>query len=486
MSLAWLDQVWRDALAPEPMFTVSAWADQHRILPPTSAEPGPWRTSRVPYLREVMDALSTGSPWERVVFQKAAQIGATECGLNWLAYVISHAPGLCLLVQPSLDMARRNTRVRLDPLIESTPALKAKISAPRSRDAYNSAFTKSFPGGQLICTGANSSAALRSTPARYLFLDEIDAYPSDIGGEGDPIALAIARTTTYRGRRKIFITSTPTISGVSRIEAASEEGDQRYYHVPCRHCGDVAAITWARIKWPPEKPAEAYMICEKCGGLHFEYDKAWLLEHGEWVASTQGDGRTCSFHLSALYSPFQTWAEITLEFHASRGDPARLQAWQNLCLGEVYEDLSAQPAELNWLASRVEDWDAAPAGVLVVTAGVDLQDDRTELELVGWGLNDESWSLAYHVIYGDPAGAQLWQELDDLTRQKFRMSRASSSRSKRSRSIRADTTRKRPMHFAATRATAAYGHVRAPPVLACRLGRASRSARVRADPHRFI
>ena len=203
------------------------------MLPHTSAEPGPWRTDRTPYLREIMDALSTGSPYERVVLMKGAQLGATEAALSWLAYIACHAPGIALLVMPSLDMARRNTRTRIDPMIDSTPELKERISAPRSRDASNSAFSKSFPGGMLVCTGANSAAALRSTPCRYVALDELDGFPADVDQEGDPVSLAIARTVTFRGRRKIFMTSTPTISGISRIEKAYAEGDMREYRVPC-------------------------------------------------------------------------------------------------------------------------------------------------------------------------------------------------------------------------------------------------------------
>jgi phage terminase large subunit GpA-like protein len=151
---------------------------------------------------------------------------------------------------PSLDMARRNTRTRLDPMIEVTPALREKIAAPRSRGAYNSSFVMSFPGGVLVMTGANSAAALRSTPARYLVLDEVDGFPADCGGEGDPVALAIARTVTFVGRRKILLTSTPTMAGVSRIEKAYLEGDQRRYHVPCLYCDHMAPIEWKNIHWP--------------------------------------------------------------------------------------------------------------------------------------------------------------------------------------------------------------------------------------------
>ena len=240
-----IDLAWRRGIRPEPPIPVSSWADRHRILPPTSAEPGRWRTSRTPYLREVMDALSTASPYERVVLMKGAQTGGSEAGLNWLGYIIQNAPGIAMLVMPSLDMVRRNTTVRIDPLIEATPALRELVASPRSRDAGNSLFRKSFPGGQLVMTGANSAVGLRSTPVRYLFLDEVDGYPGDADGEGDPVDLAIQRTATFRGRRKIYMVSTPTLKGHSRIEAAFEHSDRRFYHVPCLHCGDMAPIRWA-------------------------------------------------------------------------------------------------------------------------------------------------------------------------------------------------------------------------------------------------
>ena len=412
--MEWIDEVYREALAPEPALLVSEWADRHRILPPTSAEPGAWRTDRVPYLREIMDALSTGSPFERVVLMKSAQAGGTEIGLNWLGYIVAHAPGLALLVQPSLDMARRNTRTRLDPMIESTPALRERISAPRSRDAYNSAFTKSFPGGVLVATGANSAAALRSTPCRYLFLDEIDGYPADVDNEGDPVALAIARTQTFRGRRKILMVSTPTVSGISRVEKAFSEGDQRRYEVGCKHCGNLAPIEWRNIKWPEGRREQAHLVCEACDGVLQEHDKPGLLANGSWRATAPGDGRTASFHISALYSPFVTWAEIAIEHGAARGDPARAQAWQNLMLGEVYEDLAAKPLEVGPLAARAEDYTVVPAEVLVIVCGIDTQDDRIELEILGVGVGEESWSLDYRVLVGDPSGPALWAEVDSI------------------------------------------------------------------------
>lgn len=422
------DSAWREGLAPEPQLTVSEWADAHRILPQTSAEPGPWRTSRTPYLREIMDCLSTASPIERVIFQKGAQIGGTEVGLNWLGYIIAHAPGLALLVMPSLDMVRRNTRTRIDPMIEATPALASRVVSARSRDPGNTATAKRFIGGELVMTGANSAAALRSTPARYLMLDEVDAFPFDVGGadrgEGDPVALAAKRSTTFRGKRKMLMVSTPTVKDFSRIETAYEESDRRRYFVPCPHCGAMQTLEWARIVWPEGEPHKAHAVCEHCAEPIAESHKAAMLAAGEWRATAQGDGRTAGFHLSALYSPFETWGEIAAEFLAAKRDPARLKVWINTALAETSSEGQAK-VEPEALAMRCEDWGASlPDGVAVITAGVDVQDDRLELEIVGHGRGEETWSLAYHVLPGDPSGPALWRELDAILQQRWQHRRA--------------------------------------------------------------
>src|SRR6478735_9962899 len=223
-------------LRPESRLTVSEWADNYRLLSQrASAEAGRWRTTRTPYLREIMDALSSSSPYERVVFMKGAQIGGTECGNNFVGYVIHHAPGPIMSIQPTVEMAKRNSKQRIDPLIEESPVLRNLVQSPRSRDSGNTILSKEFPGGILVMTGANSAVGLRSMPARYLFLDEVDAYPPSADDEGDPVALAEARTRTFSWRSKVLLGSTPTINGLSRIEREFETSDQRRYYVPCPH-----------------------------------------------------------------------------------------------------------------------------------------------------------------------------------------------------------------------------------------------------------
>lgn len=385
----------------------------------TSAEAGRWRTERTPYLREVMQALSAASRVERVVLMKGAQLGGTEAGLNWLGYVIHHAPGPMLLVQPTVEGAKRVSKQRIDALIESCPELSERVKDPRSRDSGNTQLMKEFPGGVVILTGANSAVGLRSMPVRYLFLDEVDGYPGDADGEGDPVALAMQRTVTFINR-KIYLCSTPTIKGFSRIEAAYLESDQRVYEVPCDHCGQYSQILWRDIRWPEGRPEEAAWHCPHCGGIHPEYRKPALLAAGRWTPRAAGDGKTAGFHLSSLYSPWLTWAEIAQEHQAVKDDPVRLKVWVNTKLAETWEDRDGESLDAEGLMARREAYGpAAPASVAVLTCGVDVQDDRIELEVVGWGRDEESWSIDYKVLWGDPSAPQLWDELDAYLSQRF-------------------------------------------------------------------
>ena len=273
---------------PDPMLTISQWADKYRALSQrASAEPGPWRTERTPYLREIMDCLSPSSPIERTVFMKGAQIGGTECGNNWIGYVIHQAPGPMMAVQPTVEMAKRNSKQRIDPLIEESEVLRALVSDPRSRDSGNTVLSKEFPGGVLVMTGANSAVGLRSMAARYLFLDEVDGYPGDVEGEGDPVNLATARTRTF-ARRKIFMCSTPKITGMSRIEAAFEESDKRWYWVPCPVCREFQTLKFAQVRWPKGEPGKAVYVCEHCGQEIQNHQKQSMLARGEWCRGRSG------------------------------------------------------------------------------------------------------------------------------------------------------------------------------------------------------
>lgn len=415
-----------DGLRPDPFLTVSEWADAHRYLSQkASAEPGRWRTDRTPYLREPMDCLSPSSPIQRVVMIAGAQIGKTETGNNWFGYVVHHAPGPMLMVQPTVDLAKRLSKQRIASMIDESPVLRERIAESRSRDSGNTQLSKEFQGGVLVITGANSAVGLRSMPVRYLFCDEVDAWPSDVDGEGDPLKLAERRTTTF-ARRKILITSTPTIKDVSRVEREFLLSDQRRYYVPCPHCGNMDWIRWANIRYDEGNPASARLLCELCGVFIEEHYKTEMLLRGQWRATAPGNGVTAGFHISSLYSPlgWKSWADIVREFLAAKGDPSLLKEWVNTVLGESWEEQYSARIESESIAERAEEYDlyTVPTGGLLLTAGVDVQDNRLAVVVRAWGRDEESWLVNWAEIHGDPADLSPtgpWAQVESLLSQDF-------------------------------------------------------------------
>ena len=412
-----------DGLARDPIQTVTEWANEYRFLSSvSSSEPGKWQTERTPYLQEIMDCLSPNNPCEKVVFMKGAQVGGTECGNNWMGFCVCNAPGPMLIVNPTTETAKRTSKMRIDPAIENCPVLRDRIKSPRSRDSGNTMLMKEFPGGILILTGANSPVGLRSLPVRYLFLDEVDGFPDEAGTEGDPVDLAVQRTATFNNR-KIFMVSTPTIKDASRIEQAFLEGDQRYYHVPCPHCGHFQVLRWRNVIFDPKNLTEAVYKCEKCEAIWHDYEKEQILKKGKWIASKPNvNSGVVSFHLSSLYSPhgWTSWTSIAREFLDSKNDPSRLQVWTNTKLAETWEDMAGQQIDPTSLMVRREKWGPElPRQVVILTCGVDVQDNRLELEIVGWGRGEESWSIDYQVLYGDPSTPELWAQLDEVLSRKY-------------------------------------------------------------------
>ena len=407
-----------DGLRPEPPLTVSEWADQHRMLSSkASAEPGRWRTGRTPYLREPMDELSTTSNVQRVVMMFASQTGKTESGSNWLGYVIDHAPGPMLLVQPTVEMAKRLSKQRLESLVTETPTLAAKIAPARSRDSGNTMFAKEFPGGMMLLTGSNSAVGLRSTPCRYIFMDEVDAFPADVDGEGDPVSLAEKRATTF-ARRKILLTSTPTVKDFSRIEAEYLRSDQRRFYVPCPCCGEMQWLKWPRIKWENNDPSTVVYECEACGERFAEIHKPAMLRQGEWRATAPSDGKTAGFQLSGLYSPlgWLSWADMVDDFLRAKGDGPMLKTFVNTRLAETWEEDYASKVSADGLMAKRLPYEAGvcPDGVLLLTAGVDVQDNRLAVSVWGWGEGETGWLVWHQELMGDPTQTEVWGQLDQV------------------------------------------------------------------------
>ena len=411
-----------DAFKPPPIYTVSEWADANRMLSTkSSSEPGRWRTSRTPYLKSIMDDLSDYSPFQEIVFKKAAQIGATEAGNNWIGYTIDHAPAPMLAVLPNLEVAKRSSRQRIAPLIEETAALKARVNQKKVRDSDNTILQKDFPGGTLIIAGANSPSGLRSMPAKKLFLDEIDAYPLDCGGEGSPVKLAEARARTFGNKKKVFKCSTPTVEGHSAISTAFDLSDQKYYYVPCPRCGHEQKLVFENLKWEKDKPETAKYICCECKGEIKEYEKTKFLELGKWVAENPDckNDKISGYHLSSLYSPLGwfSWQEIAKEWLDIQKDKDQdlLKTFINTVLGETWKEKTDVP-DYKRLYERREFYDFAkvPDGVFFLTCGVDVQGNRLEAQVVGHGRNKESWSIENKILPGDTTKDEVWLALDEF------------------------------------------------------------------------
>lgn len=409
-------------LRPDPRETIAEWADTNMILPSWAAEPGRWRTSRTPYLREIMDCLSPLSPVRRVVFMKCAQIGGTSCGANWIGYTVHRAPAAMLIVEPTVDVAKKLSKQKIQPMFDSVPALAGRVKDSRSRDSGNTILAKDFVGGLMVLTGANSGVGLRFMSAQNLFLDEVDGYPYDVDGEGPPVSVAEKRTLTY-ARHKIYLCSTPVLKETSVIEPEYEKSDQRRYHVPCPYCGTYQYLKWANLKWPSGKPQEAAYECESCNKLIPEFHKTRMLDEGRWIAAYP-ERKTAGFHLNALYAPYgwvNSWAYLAEEWSGiiRRRDIRQQQTFTNTNLAETWEDKGEQ-LDNSELSKRQESYAAqCPAGVIVITAAADIQNDRIEVEAVGWGLSEESWSIDYQKLIGSPGQPEVWAELDKWRKQTF-------------------------------------------------------------------
>ena len=411
-----------DGLKPDPVELMSEWADKYRILNQTyAAESGKWRTSRTPYLREIMDAFSPSNRCEFVTIMKGAQLGFTEALTNMIGYIVHRAPAPVMMVQPTQNLAKRYSKQRLAQMISDMPVLRGLVADPRARDSGNTTTAKSFDGGVMFIAGANSAADLRSVPVRYLLMDEVDAYPYDVDNEGDPIELAVNRTKTF-ARRKILIGSTPTVKDISRVEREYLKADQRKYYVPCPHCNEMDELTFPNIKWDKDEnkkhlPSTAYYACPHCAGVINESSKTEMLANGQWVATKPENNlndKRRSYHISSLYSPWESWASIVQKFLEAKTDPHLLKTFINTALGECWDE-EANRVDMHDLQKTAEPYPlrVLPMGALIVTCGVDVQDNRLEAVIWAYGKGEESWVIDYQVFFGDPAGDDLWAELNE-------------------------------------------------------------------------
>lgn len=365
-----------------------------------------------------MDAVNDPTILESWVM-KSAQVGWTESVNNIAGYFADQDPSPVLVVLPTVELGEAWSKDRLGPMVRDTPCLRNKIADARTRDSGNTTLHKRFPGGNLTIAGANSPAGLASRPKRVILFDEVDKYPASAGKAGDPINLGKKRAANF-WNRKILGGSTPTIKGLSRIEHAFESSDMRFFFVPCPHCQEFQRLVWAQVRWPDGEPEKARYGCKHCGALIEDAQKAEMLARGEWRASRPSKG-IAGFHISELYSPWSSWSGMAIAFVQAKKLPETLQTFINESLGETFVDQGATP-EAEGLVARREQYTAelVPAGVLLVTVGTDVQDDRLESTVYGWGENEEAWRLEHIVLRGDPAQQALWDEHDDILRRRYR------------------------------------------------------------------
>lgn len=406
--------------APPPDIQVSEWADLYRIISAEAASaPGRWYTSRAEYQREIMDAASNPEI-DQVVVVASAQVGKTEFLLNCIAYFIDCQPCPMMVLQPTLEMAAAFSNDRLAPMIRDTKKLHEAGFTGAARANGNKILHKAFLGGQITMAGANSPSSLASRPIRIVFLDEVDRYPFSAGAEGDPVALVWKRATTFFNK-KLFMVSTPTLTGFSRIVKEFEKSDKRYFHVPCPHCDETQVLKWANVQWPKDEPGKAYYVCEHCACIIENKQKASMVAKGKWIA-TRPLERIAGFHISELYSPWRAWGETAKEFIKAKADGKEaLQVWTNTALGETWDPQPGDAYAWEKLMARIEPYQPmiVPEKALVLTAGVDVQNDRLAVKIKGWGEGEESWVIYHTEIYGDPGGDKLWEELDELLTREF-------------------------------------------------------------------
>ena len=405
-----------------PKMLVSDWADTYRRLSAeSSAEAGRWRTSRAEYQREMMNAISDPKV-KKVVFHTSAQIGKSECMNNILGYYMDYDPAPIMLIQPTDAVMESYSKDRIAPMIRDTPVLKEKIVEAKSRESGNTINYKKFIGGYLVMIGANTPSQLASRPIRVILADEVDRYPLSAGAEGDPLSLAEVRQTTF-WNKKTVIASTPTIKGISKIDAEYEMSSQEVLNVACPHCGAYQPLVWAQLKFKHHKDQEngnngnkfdlLGYVCKECGAIDNEI--AWKKQPIKWVASNPEVKHIRGFHLNALISPWKSWQSIVDDFlTAKKQGKEKLKVWVNTMLGESWEEES----EIDFndlLAKRRQYYNCLiPKDVVALTCGVDTQDNRLEYEIVGWGVGKKSWAIKYGIILGDPAHKETWDKLSEV------------------------------------------------------------------------
>lgn len=408
------------ATAPRERLSVSQWADAHRIISTKQgAEAGPWRTARNPLLREPMDALGHRGD---VVLMFPIQLGKTEVLLNDIGYTMDRDPCPLMICLPGEVSLNKWVAQKLQPMIEETPAVRGSMSSVASREAANTRTFKDFAGGQLFVEHAGSPSRLKSSTVRKLRVDELDEFAANFGSGDDPVEMLNGRTSAYPGNYSRAYVSTPQLRSTSRIFHLWEKSDQRRYHVPCPHCGERQPLEWPGLKWSAvvhsTQPLRAWYVCRECGAEIHEYSKTEMMAAGAWVPGNP-DSPVRGYTANGLYYALglgPRWADLAGMWLDAQGDPARLKTFINDRLAEPWEDKATANVRANIVAERAEPYPLrmAPRGVIRVTAGCDTQDDRLEVQIIGWGVGLSFHVIDYVVIPGDPALPDVWAAVTDL------------------------------------------------------------------------
>ena len=411
-------------IQPPPKLTLSEWAERYAVLSKeTSAQTGRFRA--FPYQIGIMDAISDPSV-STVTVKKSARVGYTKILDHVVGYYIHQDPSPILMVQPRVEDAEDYSKTEIAPMLRDTPVLCELTGDGKAKDSNQTILKKTFlNGASLSLVGANSPGGFRRITSRIILFDEVNGYPvGGAGSEGDQIALGTKRGETF-WNRKVVIGSTPTVKGSSRIDRSWSESDQRQFHVPCPHCGGKQVLEWGGpdtpygFKWDSDEsgvgqPDTVFYVCRITGCVIRDIDKPEMVAAGEWIAGKPFSGHA-GFHIWAAYSlfPNASWVNLATEWLRVKDDPLARQTFINLVLGEDYEDRGENALAESRLAARCENWAVeVPDGVAVITVGVDTQGDRFECEVVGWGTNEESWSIDFEIISGDMETPDIWNRLD--------------------------------------------------------------------------
>lgn len=408
---------------PDPDLDVSQWADTYMVIPAETgaAEPGRYRSERTPFAREVMHCLSPKSRFRRVVVKGASQLLKTQVGLNWFCSLIHLAPANMIWMQPTDNLAKR-VSARFDKTVEAVDQIKTLVAKKASRSARNTMNIKEFKGGTLWILSGGSAANLAEMPARYVYADEVDRIIRELKGEGDPVSLLEKRQGTFGTKAKSYFTSSPTEVGASRIDELYQQGDQRKLYVPCPHCLEMQTLEWEQMTWDLAAGRAEYVCVNGC--IIEEYHKTGMLNNSEWRAQAAGDGETASFEISYLYAPlgWASWLAMAKEYEEAKvaereGNLEKMQVFFNTRLARCWSAVSARikPQELR---NRAEPYKrgVAPMACRVLTAAVDVQNNRLECLVAGWGPGEtraDCWFIDWRVFYGDPTVEEVWNELDE-------------------------------------------------------------------------